>query len=46
MTLTQTHNFLVGTCIFAAIAFVLGCFLPLYVGSQTKDVTQKNSNRL
>ena len=42
--LQKSHNFFVGTAIFAAIALVLGCFLPFYVGMRTRDKTQKGAN--
>lgn len=44
MTLTKTTNFFIGSAIFAAIALVLGLFLPLYVGARTRDKTMKGGN--
>lgn len=41
----QTKNFFIGSAIFAAIALVVGLFLPFYVGAVTKDVSQKRSNQ-
>ena len=45
MALQQTTNFFIGTAIFVAIAFVLGIFFPIYVGSKTQDQTMKRSNQ-
>ena len=41
---TKYHNFFVGSAIFAAIALVLGCFLPFYVGYKTRDASMKSTN--
>ena len=44
MTLTKTNNFFIGSAIFVAIAFVIGLFLPFYVGARTRDKTMKGAN--
>ncbi len=41
----KLDNFLLGTAVFAAIALILGCFLPFYVGARTSDKTMKRANQ-
>ena len=45
LMLTQSHNFFVGSAIFAAIALVISIFLPIYVGMRTRDKSMKGANQ-